>query len=69
MGGGGFESECESLPKAQVSRNIGVILREMRAPLYERERGIACARQRERSVRNVRTDGKFPESFVLRLVR
>lgn len=39
------------------------------ARLYTRERGIACARQRERSVRNACTDGKFPESFVLRLVR
>lgn len=66
---GGVESECESLPKAQVSRNITPILREMRALLYERESGTACARQRDRSVRNARTDGKFPESFVLRLVR
>lgn len=50
VGGGGFESECESLPKAQVSRNIGVILREMRALLHESERGTECARRRDRSV-------------------
>lgn len=42
-GGCGFKSESESLPQAQVSRNIGVILREMRALLYQRVR----ARDRE----------------------
>lgn len=39
LGGGcGFKNESESLPQAQVSRNIGVILREMRALLYQRVR-------------------------------
>lgn len=60
-GGGRFQGECESLPQASVSRNIGVILREMRALFYRRGRDCVCVTAR--SVRNARTDGKFPESF------
>lgn len=73
FGGGacGFKNESESVLQAQVSRNIGVILREMRALLYQRvrarERDCVCVTAR--SVCNAHTDGKFPECFVLGLVR